>query len=534
MEQYAPYFNDKWTLEDDFGLATIGDHLARVLLEAPPPFAARVSGKWGSGKTSVMRRAFAVLGGAPVATAVPLGAEKPEEVKGHADLAFDLRMKQSREFAGKTCPALNWPNELAAIANGSLCIWYSPWQHQNDTNPLLPLLLEVKAQFTARMKIGDKLGEINRKGGLAAGYLLEKAFDLGMTLTTGRNVNILSGTTEKVHKMWNDESNPLMKPGDGQRFQLVFEDSVKMVLEEVAKRNADLATSENKEHVPANLNKARLIIFVDDLDRCEESTAVKLLEFIKLYLNTPNCVFVFGMDNAALLQILARHWPDRKESANREYLEKLFQLTLAVPAPDPALVQESIFRQLRAHDLNVEESSKVAEHVVTLLEPNPRKLKNFTNSYCAQLCLTLPHMADRGKELQQLLVCLYLREFHGSIWRLIEREPWVFQLLHLVINREMLVDPPAIKNDPVRRMTLGLMRFLINKHFAHIFEEPDPNKPRVHNMTEDDAITHLLDHLDQRRSDTALRDMLNIKTLFSNEYMPQDYILRCLKPKDSP
>jgi len=59
----AHYRNDLWTLGDGFGLERAGDQVARMALEVDPPFTIGVTGKWGSGKTSVMLRAFVTLGG---------------------------------------------------------------------------------------------------------------------------------------------------------------------------------------------------------------------------------------------------------------------------------------------------------------------------------------------------------------------------------------------------------------------------------------------------------------------------------------
>lgn len=56
------YRNDTWTLDDGLGLGRAGDQVARMALEVDAPFTIGVTGKWGSGKTSVMRRAVATFG----------------------------------------------------------------------------------------------------------------------------------------------------------------------------------------------------------------------------------------------------------------------------------------------------------------------------------------------------------------------------------------------------------------------------------------------------------------------------------------
>ena len=67
------YLNDHWTLDDGLGFGATAEQLARVALQAQPPFTVALTGKWGAGKTSVLRQAFATLGGEPIAQAMPIG-----------------------------------------------------------------------------------------------------------------------------------------------------------------------------------------------------------------------------------------------------------------------------------------------------------------------------------------------------------------------------------------------------------------------------------------------------------------------------
>jgi len=53
--------------------------VAQLALEVPAPFTIGVIGKWGAGKTSILRRAFATLGGMLLSKTVLLGENRFEE-----------------------------------------------------------------------------------------------------------------------------------------------------------------------------------------------------------------------------------------------------------------------------------------------------------------------------------------------------------------------------------------------------------------------------------------------------------------------
>jgi hypothetical protein len=495
------YRNDLWSLDDDFGLGAAGDQVARMALQVDPPFTIGVNGKWGCGKTSVMRRAFATLGGRPIQQALPFGEPSAEVHVGDWQ-----RWRYDHE--ARVPPLRHWPHETA---DQTLGIWYSPWQHQNEANPLIPLIHEIREQFTVWMRLKAGAAQLNRQGGLAAANLLEHVADAALTIGLGRPVKLARGLTDAVRGGWKEGEDRLTALGDGQRFHLLFQDAIDQVL----RAGTDGVGLRND---------ARLVVFVDDLDRCEGEVIVRLLEIIKLYLGTSRCVFVLGLDDGAVMAALKRHRSDSEE-ANREYLEKLFQATLSVPLPSARGVCDGIVRQFRLHGIprgaapdELQQAPidgarvQMAKDIERLLEPNPRKIKNFTNSLCAAWAMHdcggwMGDDADFPAEARRFVLLHYLRHFHRPVWRLLERQPEAIDVLRAVLSRQGATEPGG---DAV--LETGLLKEVFTRAFSHILGSIDRENLRHGNESLDDAVRIANERRDRRRSD------VNFQSLFEELY----------------
>ncbi|TGS78785.1 NTPase KAP, partial [Mesorhizobium sp. M2D.F.Ca.ET.178.01.1.1] len=54
----------------------------------------------------------------------------------------------------------------------------------------------------------------------------------------------------------------------------------------------------------------RLVVLVDDLDRCLPETAIATLEAIRLFLFVPNAAFVIAADEGMIEYAVRRHFPE--------------------------------------------------------------------------------------------------------------------------------------------------------------------------------------------------------------------------------
>ena len=89
-------------------------------------------------------------------------------------------------------------------------------------------------------------------------------------------------------------------------------------------------------------NITRLVITIDDLDRCSPETIIPTLEAIKLFLFVPKTAFIIGADEELVRYAVRRRFPelpgDRRE-VGRDYLEKLIQFPIRIPALGRAEVE---------------------------------------------------------------------------------------------------------------------------------------------------------------------------------------------------
>ncbi|KRC92834.1 hypothetical protein ASE25_05935 [Terrabacter sp. Root85] len=74
----------------------------------------------------------------------------------------------------------------------------------------------------------------------------------------------------------------------------------------------------------------RIVVLVDDLDRCLPETVVAVLEAIKVFLSVPKMTFVLAAEEELIRSAIEQHGGRGPEFANR-YLEKIVQVPVTLP-----------------------------------------------------------------------------------------------------------------------------------------------------------------------------------------------------------
>lgn len=148
----------------------------------------------------------------------------------------------------------------------------------------------------------------------------------------------------------------------------------------------------------------RMVIFIDDLDRCMPEIALQVLEALKLYLNIEKLIFVLGVDKEVVGRFVIEHYRklglvDKKEKEElpedkdrrlraedkaRLYLSKMFQVEIEL-SPTQQQVRDFLDKHLGtvpywSEKLSPEHKRMFRGLVLTLAGRNPREVKRILNS----------------------------------------------------------------------------------------------------------------------------------------------------------
>lgn len=275
--------------------------------------------------------------------------------------------------SGKTSLMQLVKQELDA-SNQCLTVWFDAWQHQFDENPAIALLHTMVDEL--------RLGEEGRKLLFVIAGALTNAALKATTIFSTKDLRELEDQYEE------------------ERF-LVREKQVRL-----------------RKHFAALLSRAtddgdiRLVFFIDDLDRCVPDHILKVLEALKLFLNLPGCVYVLGVDRAALESSITHRYGNG-DISEAQYLDKIVQVPFTLP-PVPPAATEGFVRSLLPEGL-----LGAAGMIVGNLGGNPRKIKRFVNSFILNhemARLTLNQAEYDPELLLTLLLVQYSRpEFYKEL-----------------------------------------------------------------------------------------------------------------------
>jgi KAP family P-loop domain len=259
-------------------------------------------------------------------------------------------------------------------------VQFNAWVHRKEPSMLVPLLHTIRdtlqeSGVKAFLDSAKKITEI----------LARLGSDLFLKAITFGQVSVAN--LEKLEKKYLER-------------QLAVESELRNLRKKLAEVAAGLGEN------------GRLVLFIDDLDRCQPTDIIDLLESVKLFLDVPNVLVILAMDKEVIdrgIEVRYKDFqfsPERKKLLGAEYLEKMIQLPVYLfPVADPQLK-----RLVEDHPLRPSLTEPQAALLLRVLTPNPRKVKRVMN------VLALTRALAAGAQLEfDLVIRLAVLQTHAPL-----------------------------------------------------------------------------------------------------------------------
>lgn len=298
--------------------------------------------------------------------------------------------------------------------------WFTAWRYEREPHLIVPLVDVLREALDKRAATEPPAGAAR----VAAGKLRKagRAFLAGLTLSArvpGVEVQLDPG---KVMQELQDSPDP------GQEALSFYHAAFLMLREAIEDFSAK--------------GTRRVVVFVDDLDRCLPTNALDVLESMKLFFDVQGCVFVVGLDQAVAERAVAQKYVLGDSLASQpspvsgvDYLKKIFQVPFALPRVGTSQLGEFCWSLLQSGALAPEQikdfNDNVAPHLDFLSEQdavNPREIKRLINAYVLQVkMLSLRLGSSVNPRIVLALQIMNFRPDWRDFYEELAADPTVFQ-----------------------------------------------------------------------------------------------------------
>jgi KAP family P-loop domain len=394
------------------GFPDYADAFAEIVSLSPPRFAVGIFGSWGSGKTTLMRAIWARI-------------EDRDDV---------------------------------------IPVWFNAWRYEREQHLIIPLLdvlrealLDWAEESEAEATTNQTIIRRARRAAAAMGGAA-RAIAMGISLSAGLPGGLAEARLDLGKVLESSTSEDAVR----EPVSLYHASFVTMA---DAVQGFVTAGGRRRGGRPLPNPQRRIIVFIDDLDRCLPLNALAVLESMKLFFDLEGFVFVAGLDQQVIERAIELRYADPREGAadeprasangatadrppgqgpapsagsvsGRDYIKKIFQVPFGLPAVDRSLLEELVSKLVEARRLEPAQkrdlTGRILEHLRYFTDEsgvNPREIKRLINAYTLQaklMSLKLPRVDPGAKVDLDTILALQVMAFRPDwerIWRRLEADP---------------------------------------------------------------------------------------------------------------
>ncbi len=290
-------WNDIETTTDYLHFSAISNTIAELIIESGNnPISIGVSGSWGTGKSSMIK----MIGR-------DLEEKDSEEVRHYIFIEFNAWLYQGYEDA---------KSALLQAVSQKLANVMEAHNIEKEDKPFWNKFIS----FTKRVNwLKAAKISIPLLAGLMPGFASFGAIaDVISTLKNSKDSNSIKENTDKLSDTWEN----LVTSFDG-------------ILKEAPTESATQQIDKLRKEFEEILEKldVKLVVLVDDLDRCLPETAISTLEAMRLLLFVERTAFIIAADEQMIRNGVRAHFGnvDLSDDLVTSYFDKLIQVPIKVP-----------------------------------------------------------------------------------------------------------------------------------------------------------------------------------------------------------
>jgi GTPase SAR1 family protein len=357
-------FQKGMIITDDISFSPILDFddyvtsLTKIIKNSYPKFSIGIYGEWGTGKTTLMRSIF-------------------------------NRLKDNNED------------------NSIIPVWFNAWRYEREEQfAIIPLLKTIAYAIPEDRKELKDLKEKLKKGGM---NFLKKIPDIIPSIAGHYFGEGARNVTDEMIKSFKEQFIPKLE-----------------LLSEVDKETIYF---DGLDNISAEMQKIRdinesfkIVVFVDDLDRCSPEKALQVLESIKVFLDSDGFIYVIGLSFNKISQLITAYYKDKYKDVGIEgdqYLKKIIQIPIILSDWNSEDIKTLIQDFIDNKVIENEDYQKIIKENIGLissgLEENPRETKRFLNNFIVAQEI----FSKKGTKPKELLVLQILNMRWNEIYRLI-------------------------------------------------------------------------------------------------------------------
>lgn len=267
--------------------------------------------------------------------------------KVHADLIVDV-IKDDKVLpvtigvfgdwgSGKSSIMKIIEEELRKLEDDTFVLYFNGWVFEGYDDAKAALLESIIKAFADNEKLGSKIKDQTQKLMKSVKWMRVLGFGFkNIVLPTATayftgGLSLIPFLAQSLSKVDAGELTEKLKEDKAEEF-------LKSFIKEKDQSDETILVREFRDDFAKMIEKSeikKLVVLIDDLDRCTPDRIIENLEAIKLFLNVPKTAFVIGADPRIVRHAIEYRYNAKIEESNDrivdDYLEKLIQVPYHLP-----------------------------------------------------------------------------------------------------------------------------------------------------------------------------------------------------------